>query len=493
MFAYFNRGADRTVALHLPPVLPETHLPRVTWLPQDPNTGRRMEEFNKTEITREYLNGWYSLHAGYRSGGAEALKDYNTKDHKEKLAALIGRFASDEMKADVTDLEHHIRLHYFSADGQLISFTDQNVLFKSRIYDVGSHSKVGSVEYRADFDVIMILADGHWRIRSMVKKPASDPPQDTTVRNDQNMVRMGNNGFVYNGTSFKPYGVNYYPSKTPWKFFWDQFDSTVITRDFEVMRLLGFNTVRIFIGYEDFRKGIVPVTRMSLLNTLLNIADAKQLKVIVTLFDFFGDYSISSFSGSDRQLEAILTGFKNHPAILAWDLKNEPDLDFFHHDRQDVEEWLQWILQRARLYDPNHLLTVGWAFPENAHLFRQSVDFISFHYYKDPAQLGAAISELKKKTDGKTVVLEECGHSTYKGIWAPRGSGEKGQAEYLLAIQKALKANGDIPLLIWTLYDFETIPESVVGRLPWHKAPQGHFGILRSDGTPKKVVGVLNK
>jgi hypothetical protein len=35
-----------------------------------------------------------------------------------------------------------------------------------------------------------------------------------------------------------------------------------------------------------------------------------------------------------------------------------------------------------------------------------------------------------------------------------------------------------IPFLFWTLYDFDNIPSSVVGRLPWRKQRQKYFGSI---------------
>jgi hypothetical protein len=37
----------------------------------------------------------------------------------------------------------------------------------------------------------------------------------------------------------------------------------------------------------------------------------------------------------------------------------------------------------------------------------------------------------------------------------------------------------------WTLYDFSKVPKEVVGRLPWRKQTQEHFGFINQKGETK--------
>jgi len=45
----------------------------------------------------------------------------------------------------------------------------------------------------------------------------------------------------------------------------------------------------------------------------------------------------------------------------------------------------------------------------------------------------------------------------------------------------------------WTLYDFIEIPTEVVGRLPWRKQAQEHFGFLNQNGETKPAFKFITK
>ncbi len=484
---YFNSGADRSRALNLPPNIPDAHTPLIEWLPDDPNTGRAMEPFTRQQIMGDYIRGLYQWQLSYLAGKPVGLKEYFTPSSYPKALNTISTLERKKLTLHQTDLEHHIQLHFYSADGQIVSFTDKRVLHKQRLYQ--NNTKLFTTESIDDFDVVMLLDDGYWRLKHFVKRT---PSATTSLKKDSlldksKMVSIRKNQFWLYGKAFQPKGINYYPQQTPWSFFWTKYDSTIIKKDFRKIQQLGFNTIRIFINFQDFERGTVPELRLLQLENVLTNAEKAHLKVIVTLFDFMGDYRLLNFAPSDRQLETILRRFQKHPAILAWDLKNEPDLDFKHHPTEDVKEWLAWILPRAKQYDPNHLITIGWAYPENASLFKDQVDFVSFHSYRSLNDLTAGIDLLKKQVNSKAIVLEEFGVSTYRGIWAPLGGSEEKQATYFREVQKILKQKGNVPYLAWTLYDFSDVPADIAGKYPWQRNPQRYFGILKKDGSPKKA------
>jgi hypothetical protein len=492
VLAYFGTGADRSTALNIPPNLPETHVPKVNWLADDPETGRKMEENTRNEIIRDYIRGWYQQHLSYASNETIGLKEYFTPSALPKVKRGIEKLKSKDFTLQQTDLEHNIKLHFYSADGQIVSFTDKQLVLKQRLYNKKKGNKIYAGESANDYNVVMLLDDGYWRIKNIVRKPPTPVKADTMIANKDSMVQVKGKQFMYLNRPFFSKGVNYYPQKTPWSFFWTNYDSKIINKDFVLTKALGFNTIRIFINFQDFNKGNVPAERLSQLENLLDTAQSHQLKVIVTLFDFLGDYSLLNFTASDRQLETLLTKFRNHKAILAWDLKNEPDLDYNHHDKDDVKEWLVWMLKKAKIYDPNHLFTIGWAFPQDVDFLSNEVDFISFHSYKSLEILSADIDEMQKKGFGKPLMLEEFGLSTYKGFWAPTGKSEADQAEYFSKVKANLKQKGNISYLVWTLYDFSEVPSAVVGKMPWRKLPQKGFGLIKVDGTVKQGAKVLS-
>lgn len=491
IIVYFNSGADRQTALNVPPNLPETHVPSVKWLPDDAETGRKMEDFTRNEIVRDYIRGWYQQHLSYASKEAIGLKEYFTSSALPKVTNRIKELENQGFRLYQTDLQHHLNLHFYSADGQIISFTDKQLLIKQRLYKQDTKEKIYAGEHINNYEVVMLLDDGYWRVKNWVRKDSTAIEKEKTIVNKDSMVQVKGRTFIWQNKPFQPKGINYYPQKTPWSFFWANYSPTTTQKDFKLIHSLGFNTARIFINFQDFNKGNVPVERLNQLKNLLDIAQQNDLKVLITLFDFVGDFSLLNFTASDRQLESLLYQFRNHPAIFAWDLKNEPDLDYKYHNKEDVREWLVYMLKQAKKYDPNHLLTVGWAYPENVDFLSKELDFVSFHSYKGVDILEKEINEMQKKIKNKPLVLEEFGLSTYSGIWSPLGKTEDEQADYFVKVKEILKRYGNIPYLAWTLYDFSEVPSAVVGKMPWNKNPQKNFGIITEEGKLKPAAKIL--
>ena len=306
------------------------------------------------------------------------------------------------------------------------------------------------------------------------------------------MTRVYGCDFYVSGRILLPQGVNYYPQKTPWKRFWPSYDKNIVSKDLRLIKRLGFNIVRIFIGDSDLTGEKRTMHRIGQLRNFLDLAQQRGLKVIVTLFDFMGDYSMQGNASTKRQLRLLMTSFCNHRAIFAWDIKNEPDLDF-REDSAQVVQWLGRVLEQARRYDTCHLFTIGWAHPENASLLADKVDFVSFHSYRRPDSLSADLTRLLLRSGGKPVVLEEFGVPTYAGTKDSEAEREGQQAHYFSAIRKVLFQHGNIPWLVWTLYDF---PEGMVpapGRSAIQRAEQSRFGILRPDGSFKQGAAVLRR
>ncbi|MGN6419555.1 MAG: glycoside hydrolase 5 family protein [Pseudobacter sp.] len=488
--AFFSRGADRTTALHIPSAEPDLYTPLVRWLPSV-ITGREPGSYNQQVIAREYIKSWYGRNYSQSTGKQVYMKDHFTDQEFLRYTANAGTEQSG-YTFQTASLQHRLRMHYFSQDGQIAAFTDENMISRTWLFSNNERERICSVSDTADFDVIMLLKDGNWRVTRMERKPPRHIVHPDTLKKDTaGIVTVQDSRFYVSGKPFSPVGINYYPAAAPWGLFWPGYDSAVVSKDLKLMEELGFNLVRIFVNFHDFNRGNVSPARLLQLRHFLNQASAHNLKVIVTLFDFMGDYSLPVFAASDRQMETLLTSFRDHPAIFAWDLKNEPDLDFNHHPRAHVMEWLEWMLQRARTYDPVHLITIGWAHADNALLFKNQVDFIAFHSYLSPALLEGSIESLRSGSGGKPLLLEETGMSTYQGFWTPSGHSEKDQADYLKAIQELLAREKVTGYLVWTLYDFSEVPAGVAGRLPWRRKPQGYFGILHSDGRPKPAAALF--
>src|SRR3989442_15416896 len=104
------------------------------------------------------------------------------------------------------------------------------------------------------------------------------------------------------------------------------------------------------------------------------MAGQLDMKVIITLFDFYDPSDDNSTPGSasetrnKRYLQDIVHTFANDDRVLAWDLHNEPDQYTTWRDFNDPATTVNWLARMAaevRRLDPNHLLTVGMSLFDN--------------------------------------------------------------------------------------------------------------------------------
>lgn len=450
------------------------YLPKITWK-KNGNEGRYLDKQTLNEIENDYLDAWYIKQVAYKTNLKSGIKDYYTDNARKNLLNNIAFNKKEGISVVGTTLNHNPDILFFSEDGQLIVLEDKNVIEYKKI--IKNSKLVLETTEKSIYKVILLLEDGFWRIRHLVKENTID--YDKTVNNtpiiDENIK-----------------GINYYPQKTPWDLFGDEFDETVIKKDFDIIKNAELNTIRIFIQYEDFGKANVKEEKLQKLQQVLDLAEKSNLKVIVTLFDFYGNYDVLDWTLNHRHVEKIVSKFKDHNAILAWDLKNEPNLDFDSRGKETVIAWLEHLVIFIKSIDTKHSVTIGWSNAESAAILKDKVDFVSFHYYEDISKLEKEYLNLKDKITDKPIFLGEFGVSSYDGFWKPLGSSEEKQATYYKEIQKVLTKN-KIPYLSWTLYDFEKVPNSVVGKLPWRVNPQKEFGFINIKGEKKPAFKYISK
>ncbi len=462
VIAYLNTGADRSKMLHLDVTSEHHYIPEVTWLSIE-NPGRPIEITNQQKIEEDYLDAWYVKNIAFFTGNDAGIFDHFTASAREKIRELLAHNVATKTYIENTTLSHNITLEFYSADGTLAVLTDRNVKGVERIFK--DDQFVTERTFNNDYKIILLLEDGFWRIRHFEKIAVNAEVLKTDVLAiDETLLE----------------GMNYYPQESPWDTFDDRFNASVLAEDFQIIANLNMNSIRVFVQYEDFGKANVSEEKLLKLVSLLDEADKAGLKVIITLFDFYGDYRLQDWTHTNSHLKAIVTRVNSHNALLAWDLKNEPDLDFGSRGKQEVLSWLNQSMDYLKQLDSLHPVTIGWSSYETAMNLEDKVDMISYHYYQDLEHLSAAHKTLTSATF-KPVVLQEFGMSTYNGFWNPFGFSKEDQTMYYQKFFKIQKRDS-INYLSWTLYDFGEIPSSVAGYYPWRKNKQAFFGIINFDG-----------
>jgi len=462
IIAYLNTGADKSTMLHLDAKRGDYYLPDVTWESVD-NPGRPLEPANQTRLEQDYLDAWYVRNNALFTGDETGINDHYTSSARVKLKELMAFNQANGISIETTTLAHHPTLEFYSADGKLAVLTDRKVRGFEKIYT--NDTLLQAQAFNADYRVVLLLEDGFWRIRHFERLAArKDSVVTASIQMEMEALE----------------GINYYPQETPWDTFGENFDRELLAKDFRLVTDLNLNCIRVFIGYEDFGKANPKPEKLEKLTQLLDEADKAGLKVMVTLFDFYGNYSLSDYTLTNKHLSGIVNHVKEHPALWGWDVKNEPDLDFESRGKETVLFWLRQSIQKLRALDGKHPISIGWSTPEAAVLLENEVDVVSYHYYRDLSRLSEAHQKLKNQTQ-KPVVLQEIGYSSYSGIWNGFGIGKTSQDEFYEEFLQQ-KRRDSINYLSWTLFDFREVPERVVGRFPWRKNKQKYFGIIDQNG-----------
>ena len=471
---YFNSGASLSTMFHVPSENVLDYYPEVEWN-LEKQEGRKLDPYNQQQIQQDYLNAIALRNKAFDQGQAILAKDAFTPVLFERISTMIQSNIQGSLQSEHISLEHHLELELFSDDGSLVIFKD---IGSKHVYLANSNS--GSLEhYQLQTNrIVMLLQDGHWRIHQWEGLDASTIPETKIVDN----------------TSFlkaQIKGINYYPRSAPWAIFESGYDSSEIKSDMELIKQTGFNTIRVFIDYHSFGKQYVDPEKLTRLNNFMDIAHEYDLKVVLTLFDFYGEYVISDWNNSRAHIKGIVSDIKNHPALLMWDLKNEPDLDYQTRDKEVVQRWLRHMSQYLRELDSNHPITIGWSNAEAAQELLTTVDAVSFHHYQDPETIATAFEILGALTT-KPIILQEFGYSTDNGIWNPFSGSEKAQHNYYEKVA-TLEAADKFHFMSWTLFDFDNVPDKVAGKRPWRKARQSNFGLYKKDGSPKEAAPIMKK
>ena len=462
--------------------------PKLTWRSTSPVHGDTPDPYLQAQIGDEYRKAWQALALATRTGDFKYAKDHFAESYWPRLRADLRH--GERWRTERIDLGHHLELHTFSLDKQTVAFRDRAVRSRYRHTDRETGALLFTQEDIADYEVVMTLDDDVWRVRHWRRLPATVVAA-ISVDTVPQSVRIEAGQFLIDGNPFRSRGINYYPRHAPWFDFWNTFSADTVRQDLQLTRELGFNTVRIFVFYEQFGGAELLPAYRDRLRTFLDLAAAADLRVVVTLFDFLPTYALSEYAATERHLRQLLTALRDHPALLAWDLKNEADLDFAVHGRTRVIEWLAYTAERARVYDPDHPVTVGWSSAAHAPLLADHLDFPSFHFYEHPDSLAQRLTQLTAQFPQRPLFVSELGQSTFDAAWYPWGRDETAQQAYYQHTLTTLSRYPTVSFAAWTLHDFPVLPAGVFSGPFWEKRVQQRYGLVREDGSWKPAAQVL--
>jgi hypothetical protein len=226
------------------------------------------------------------------------------------------------------------------------------------------------------------------------------------------------------------------------------YDPLRVDSELRMARLIGFNTVRVFLHDQLWIQDSKGFQRR--LAQFVTIAARHGVKPLFVLFDSCWDplprlgrqraprpgvhnsgwvQSPGAEHLDDRRYRrvlhdyvvGVLSQFRNDKRVLGWDLWNEPDNPasvYRKVERQDkvelIEDLLPKVFRWARTVDPIQPLTSGvwegeWADPARrttmCGIQLDNSDVVTFHSYGNPAEFEARIDELSP--EGRPMLCTE--------------------------------------------------------------------------------------
>jgi hypothetical protein len=456
IYQYFDEALNK---------LPET-LSTVEWKPADHPLDRDFAQNDEAAIGQRLTEAW-AAHANALATGNTAY----LPDHFSGVALTRARLSAKDRGARMVVLHQTAQPVFYHSDGSVLQIETQALTLRFSLKD----GNVGNYRLTTDATVTTLLNEATgWRIFSHERRDAAEvvAPKPATP-------------------STAPLaGINYYPAKTPWSKFWPGFDRDQVAKDMFLIKSLGGNAVRIFLQRDAFLDPTQAPANLENLRILL--ADAKQagLVVVPTLFDMRSGYEPGIWPNDYLWLQKVLPILDAAHNVAYVDLKNEPDLDYTAHGMGTVRAWLMTMAAASRQIAPDLPLSIGWSRAERAGDLLDVVDVVTYHDYQSISTSAARLAEVQKLAGNKPVQITEIGASSWSALAGKLPHSEKSQAATLSERLDALQAASG--LFVWTLHDFPEPDAKAVGRSPWRKGLQSHFGLFSVDGKEKPSAAVVS-
>jgi len=319
--------------------------------------------------------------------------------------------------------------------------------------------------------------------------------------------------FMRNGRRFFPLGVNYLPSYLCGNHF-DDYRAEHINTDLDHIAKLGLNCVRVAVFWKGFepKEGQFSNNFLDVFKTF--VAECAKRGILVIPVFLIGTWTgmhdapywkpPGMYQGEMLELEArhvaeFVRHFADEPAILSWDLSDEPwyleEIPPAPKRRADgpppnrrkiATNWVARLCSAIRGVDANHLITLGsdpepvrkdtgFALEEMA----EHLDVMSYCIYPSPSYgieldlIGYGPFQTRFFAAGKPSFLHEG-----PGVSSSAAS-EKVIADRFRVWMYSSLANGSIGVLPWNYIDYE-VPQHYTWPLD-DKPQEPNFGICFAD------------
>ncbi len=276
--------------------------------------------------------------------------------------------------------------------------------------------------------------------------------------------------------------VNYYPANNAWTQMWTNYDHATVDADFASIGSLGANAVRIIVQPQAV--GTWPTISArgeAEINDALDTAAAHNLKVQLTLFDWWSNWSDTA--GSKAWVNNLVSGLNAtaRADVAMVDARNEIP------NTSAALSWAGTVLPYIGTLFPGIPRTVSTNSAASVtavatQLPSGALTVLDIHLYGDAQQMLNTADAAKAVANGRPIVIGEHGYST---IGESTGVDQAQVRDYQQV--RRIAAYEGIPYVApWGYSDFtaSAIPAGTSDR-------ERYFGLRRVDGTWKPAANVI--
>jgi|RhiMetdeSRZDD1v2_1073273.scaffolds.fasta_scaffold65110_8 endo-1,4-beta-mannosidase len=347
-------------------------------------------------------------------------------------------------------------------------------------------------------------------------------------------------------------GINYWPA-TSAMYLWRRFDAAEVAGDFARIRAAGFDSVRVFLLWEDFQPAPDQASDEALrkLVTVVDLAARNKLSLMPTLFtghmsgvNWIPTWALEAAGETARfrvvsggkvvraklknwysdpnvmQAQALLArevaaALAGHPALWAYDLGNENSNCVTPPTRDAAVAWLETMTGAIRAVDSSRPITIGLHMEdleEDRRLGPKEAarvcDFLCMHGYPVYADWARGETDemllpflglMTRWLGGKDVLFEEFGTPTRprSGLQPTRAAAlgrtplleEEEAAQYVRRALAELHRFGMTGAVLWCFGDYA---EKLWSEPPLDEAAhERFFGLWRSDHSTKPALSAI--
>jgi hypothetical protein len=399
--------AQAVSSLNELPEIPESIDGVAEWLPDAWDREREMEPATRIAIESAYVRAWLALSEYQLTGTRSVIVDSFSGPARRQAESLVADGATATVSVD-----HELELTFYALDGATVAFTDWKATLARSTVGVSGPAVVLTDEA---YDVVMVLEDGYWRVRHLLRREGGTPV--LAMIDDGDDVRL--TGLM----ARSPIGVQPYNATT---YVVDSNSTSADrARHFAVIKELGFSTVRVVVSPDSTSDSTTGTDLPEYLSLVLDDVHSAGLTAIVVV-DTRAPATVEAWAEQFVEAGEIVESVAGHEAIVLWDLADRPDLERPRDDLPMVTAYLVQLGNLVREADPDTPITVTWSSIDNAanRELAALVDVISLRL-GDAADVGSVMRELRGIGPVVSLVIDA---PPAVPVWSPQLASEERQA-----------------------------------------------------------------